>query len=45
VEVDEGFRGVRHRFGWVWRTPGIVYLAPAINPVKANLSLSASKPR
>jgi hypothetical protein len=22
VEVDEGFRGVRHSFGWVWRTPG-----------------------
>jgi hypothetical protein len=22
VQVDEGFRGVRHRFGWVWRTPG-----------------------
>jgi hypothetical protein len=25
VQVDEGFRGVRHSFGWVWRTPGIVY--------------------
>ena len=24
VEVDEGFRGVRHRLDWVWRTPRIV---------------------
>ena len=32
VQVDEGFRGVRHPFGWVWRTPGIVYLATGIRP-------------
>ena len=24
VEVDEGLWGVRHRLGWVWRTPRIV---------------------